>query len=1155
MKYSIFAFPVLLLCVLSRVSAGSRSSILLGQLDLHTAGPGQTYVNNTDTTVAVLSFSQLGLNATTTVHGALTAAGFLSVDPPANPRDASERFELRVGDFGVDLSVYSDLFIFGAVVRGYDGPSRIAVSSSTDDFASSEELEFPAGMATDFSVRVTTGGRLPAGGVTVRFTAASAAGNLSSPDNYLGFANSLAYGRFLVYASPKRCPVGSASGCVHGARAKVARVTSEDHVTLGVIDHGPFGVYECTATGAGAGAGAVHAAVPAERSLKVVCECTCFELPPDAEFDVCVPGTLSGGHALAGTVCAGGTVTSAAGAATYAACDTIDGDLRLTFPSLEAVEFPRVRHITGELVLENKVLSLKMPLLETIGGNVLVGTAYLTSLETPRLRSLCGAGLLVQSTQVPSVQVPMLGGTAAFIVITDTVTPLLDIDLGSVGGGPTQLTGSDSASSSCVLCVKGRSASEKIGRLSGLAALREVRSTAYQNDYVSLSRLSEVTSLDFLRHTNLGGEAGAHQDVKLSLSTSSFAAQGHFESDGTWRVAHLMVVNVYGLLSFKVPGLCGSSWSLLQVRSNQGMSAVDLGSVAGGPREISLESNLFLAGHSTSPLTTVLGLTSLERVRTVSVVREVSFEWLEPGAFAAPLLNAAYGEGAERLKIRIYRCVAPATLSFEFLTDLDSLYVSSVSGMTSFGLPRLASDEVASLLVSGNADLTHVDLGSVGGGPIAIRSATESILLRLEGQGSSRITSIDGLTRLTTFESGANRDGQVILRYITTSTLPAAVLSASFSTGAAAASLVVQDLTLSGGELVWPGVVDVRRIDANRVAGATAIRFPNLATSTMSRINAISNADTTLLDFGSVGGGPSRIVHPAEAWAAPLDIRGKSPTLVTTILGLDNVSEVACVDDPSAHLCTTRFTALATLPLNLLSALNTRGRQPLSIYVQANSFPTPIAFDLPNVTDARMVLAEDNTGIPALRMPYLNTTSMQQLQVEGNIDFHSVDAGSVGGGPQELTGGADGNAASLRLRGSASHVIENVTGLSNLVRVSSYANKWNYVDLAYLGTGTSSLQEVLSDLQFAGGANRLRLIVEQTPFTELRFTNVPALYSLRVINNANLGVLRFSGTPANSIDEAVIQGNTALPDGCATAIDPLAVSFSTSGSPSGACPV
>eukprot|EP01013_Petalomonas_cantuscygni_P038618 TRINITY_DN6980_c0_g3_i1.p1 TRINITY_DN6980_c0_g3~~TRINITY_DN6980_c0_g3_i1.p1 ORF type:complete len:1153 (-),score=242.89 TRINITY_DN6980_c0_g3_i1:511-3969(-) len=1150
--HSTLILSALLFCALARVGAGSRSSILLGQLDLHMSGPGHTVVNNTNTTVAALSFSQLGLNATTTIYGALAAIDFPSVYPPASPKDASERFELRVGDFGVDLSRYSDLFIFGAVVRGNDGPSRIAVSSSTDDFASSEELEFPAGKATDFSVRVKTGGHLPIGGVTVRFTAASAAGNSSTPDNYLGFVNSPKYGRFVVYSSPARCPVGSASGCVHGTRARTAGVTSKDHVELGMIDHGPYGMYECTATGTRAGAG--HVVVPAERSLKVSCECTCFELPPDAEFDACAPGVLSSGHAYAGTVCAGGLVTDAAGAAAYAACDTIDGDLRLTFPSLEAVEFPRVRHISGELAVVSKVLSLKLPLLETVGGS-LVQTAHMTSLEQPRLRSLCGAGLIVRTTQVPSVHLPMLQGTAAFVVITETDTPSLDIDLGSVGGGPTLLTGGDGTSYSCVMCVEGKGSSQQIARLAGLTALREIRSTAHQNDLVSFARLPKVSSLDFLRHTHLGGEAGAHQDVKLSLSSSSFAVQGDFESEGTWRISYLLVTNMHGLLSFKVPGLCGSTWNFLQVRSSQGMTVVDLGSVAGGPREISLDGGpMILSGHASSPLATVLGMTRLERVRGIVTGRTMRLEHLEPGAFPPPLLNAVYGEGAERLRIEVSRCEAPAILSFEALTDLASLFVNSVSGMTSFRLPRLASEEIGSFRISGNSDLTHVDLGSVGGGPAVIRSTTDTILFRLEGHTSAKISSIEGLTRLTAFESGNHLDGQVILGDITAPALPTSLLSASFGADDAATSLVAEDVTLGGGELVWPGVVGVRRIYVSRIAGVTAIRFPNLATPTMSQIVAQNNPDVTLLDFGSVGGGPTRIVHPSAAWGIPLDIRGKAPTLITTILGLDDVSEVACAHDLSDNNCVVRFVSLGTLPLNLIPAVNSRGRHPLSIYAQTNDFPTSIAFDFVNVTGARLILVEGNTGISALRVPFLNTTSMEQLHVDINAGLHTVDFGSIGGGPEELTGGADGNAACLRLRGFTANVIENVAGLSNLVRVSSYADKWNSVDVAYVGTNTSSLQDLLSNLQFADGANRLRLFVEDTPFTELRFTSVPSLDNLRVIRNVNLGVLRFPGTPADSIGEATIQGNLALPDGCANAIDPLAVLFSTGGSPSGACP-
>jgi hypothetical protein len=94
-------------------------------------------------------------------------------------------------------------------------------------------------------------------------------------------------------------------------------------------------------------------------------------------------------------VCAGGSVRSSAEAAVYAACDTVQGDLRITGRDVELEAFAGLRHVTGRLEISGNAVIDDLSGLERLTqvGELLIR-------DNPELETLRGLEGLVRANRV-----------------------------------------------------------------------------------------------------------------------------------------------------------------------------------------------------------------------------------------------------------------------------------------------------------------------------------------------------------------------------------------------------------------------------------------------------------------------------------------------------------------------------------------------------------------------------------------------------------------------------------------------------------------------------------------------------------------------------------------------------------------------------------
>lgn len=94
-------------------------------------------------------------------------------------------------------------------------------------------------------------------------------------------------------------------------------------------------------------------------------------------------------------VCAGGAVRSNADAAAYAACDTVQGDLRVTGEDVELAAFSELRHVTGTLEISgNGAID------DLSGLEQLTQVGELVLRDNPELQTLRGLEGLVRAKRV-----------------------------------------------------------------------------------------------------------------------------------------------------------------------------------------------------------------------------------------------------------------------------------------------------------------------------------------------------------------------------------------------------------------------------------------------------------------------------------------------------------------------------------------------------------------------------------------------------------------------------------------------------------------------------------------------------------------------------------------------------------------------------------
>eukprot|EP01013_Petalomonas_cantuscygni_P044202 TRINITY_DN87_c0_g1_i1.p1 TRINITY_DN87_c0_g1~~TRINITY_DN87_c0_g1_i1.p1 ORF type:complete len:1149 (+),score=290.20 TRINITY_DN87_c0_g1_i1:149-3595(+) len=1144
---------IIVFCSLFVAVVGSRSADLVGVLDLHGADVSTGDWNAVNQTgVDTLRISRVGLSPPSVpIFGALSAAGFHDTAPASSPVNAVQYFEL-VANFSLPPDDRSDVFVYASVLRGRDAPALFTVSSSVDGYASVISwLNFsadgdghPVTYATEVMLHVPTGGKLPGGGVIIRIAPATASANASSPSTYFALANSVRAGRVAVYTAPAWCPRGSRDACRHGAVAlsSVVHGSRRDQVVTGECDHGSLGTYDC-------------AAATDAPELKVKCSCNCYRDPfadGSVAYDACDDAS-AGSHAYAGESCAGATVTTAGGAAAFDACDTVIGALTVSLASAGAVTFPRVRRITGQLILSGATTSAAFPYLETVGGGVAATGAALTAADLSRVRDICGK-VLAWDSPAASVAVPMLGTRLAAAVRVKTTAADAGVDIGSVGGGPVELTGDNTG----VLVLSADPPAALIARVTGLGALRRVRSRVGQRDEVQFVGVSGT--LEFLGVVDFGGEESEGRAVAFELQ-SCVLASAEVSVPYLRAVASLGVRYNDGIVAFHAPRVCGTSLKFLYVDTNAGMHTADLGSLGGGPLAVESGASdaIRLRGASNADrLTTILGLTRLQRVASRSgTVDGVRLSYLGADAWPRGVRDATWGVGSERLQLGITWCDFPATLVFPGVVEVESLSVTACAGTgAAFAFPHLAGTEMKQLAIYNNPGVTALDIGSVGGGPQVVRG-TATNPLYISGASSAPVTSLVGLTRLARIESGAGADRTARYAYLRLPELPATIMTAAYGTGSSRMNLFLQGIELTGsGDVTFSGATDVSALSVRNCIGIRAVRLPHLATDTFSSLVLISNVGLHTLDLGSVAGGP-RAFTPASGSSSLIDVRNDPLSRVSSWVGLGRVESVGC-SPAGAAPCAILFQYADGLPPDFFSHITNLGgalARP-TLRIRHSSFASPVDVDMANVTDMEWLEVQSSTNLTALRVPNLNTTAMGAILIADNGELVHADLGSAGGGPETLTGTND-HTTVLEIGSTIPRVLDNVTGLDRLRRIASRPSQQGPVIFRLLGPNTVGLATTLGAVEFGTGTEAVALTVEHTPFPVLRFAAAAQLHSLTVTENAALTQLRFDAMPADGIVQTVtVTNNAALPEACALAPDPFTpVPLVQSGNnPSGTCP-
>eukprot|EP01013_Petalomonas_cantuscygni_P004628 TRINITY_DN1501_c0_g1_i1.p1 TRINITY_DN1501_c0_g1~~TRINITY_DN1501_c0_g1_i1.p1 ORF type:complete len:1168 (-),score=306.28 TRINITY_DN1501_c0_g1_i1:527-4030(-) len=1136
-------------------SVDGRKSYLVATVDIHPVDETVDVVNGTAELggAGPVTMSRLmSPAALSPLTGVMSLTGF-PMTVPAAPKDATTYLEIA---FSVPAGgSFGGVYVYATAVAGPNAPVTYSVSSSMDGFATAADTftmsQQPGSEVTAVSVNVTMFIRsptiLPDGStVIVRVTAASAPRNGTSADAWFGLTNHAEVGRVAVYAAPFRCPMEGGNGCTHGVWALESRSRSlaspahtsgtlNRNVKYGDLDHGDFGTYDCTRTD-------LSGNVPASgvmQDVLVQCQCDCYADPP--KYDPCDDSSKT--HLFAGTVCAGGgpPLTSASDVLAYDACDTLDGSLVIKLSSAITVEFPRVRRIIGLVTVDPASQGrVRLPLLEYCAG-VQVEGLVTTGFETPRLRGLCGGALVVKGTGMSALQLPMLGRRALEALELQSPSRTLAVDIGSMMGGPEALLGSPSTTR--VLGLEG------LTDLVGLSALRRVLPAPGASSSVVISYNKNPTVVAPLRDVEIGGEEGESRDVAFEFEGNDFSSSGSVEVEfsSLRAVTGVIVSSNKGLLALRAPRVSGAAWRQLAVQANNHLVELDLGSVSGGPGvlDCTLVYCLYVLGYSSS--VRIQRVDGMSRLRAIlgpaSGGGLVRLQYVGANAFASGFQNATFGTSTRRVKIDISYATLPTTLAFPGVVELTSLSVVYTDSGSSLLFPNLAGDVMESLNVYYNTDLNHVDLGSVGGGPMSFDS-TESILCQV----STRLPifiALEGLWRTTSFVGRGSSPGQVTFQRLTMPSFPASLLAASYRGSPVGISLMFDFVDVAGGsgEIVFPNATDILKLQVTSSSGFTTWRFPSLTATTMERVYFYGNPGVHTADFGSVSGGPRAIVGRS---GAALIIGGSGSTHLTTIQGLDQVELVSCATSGTT-VCSVSFLYLDTLPMHLLEVTTTYGLAgaPMGLGFSFVTLSQPIEAIFPNVTQAYYVTVTGNSGVTALRVPYWNSAESRSADVGNNADMHTVDLGSVGGGPVMLFGQSSPNAYLLRLSGTATQPIETFLGMQNLEKVGGHAK--NFVTFEFLAANASTTaQALLDNVTFSTGDGVARLVVADTAFTKMRVSGAAGMYAIDVSNNALLTSLKFPAMPANGVNDTTsIINNAVLPDGCATDLAPLTVGMLT----------
>eukprot|EP01013_Petalomonas_cantuscygni_P022655 TRINITY_DN43954_c0_g1_i1.p1 TRINITY_DN43954_c0_g1~~TRINITY_DN43954_c0_g1_i1.p1 ORF type:complete len:1041 (-),score=230.83 TRINITY_DN43954_c0_g1_i1:4188-7310(-) len=997
------AFFLAVLLGLSRaVSSPSRYHI--AKFDLNSADPTTTALSAESLFYAAsASWSRTG------VSSSVFSKTFSAVDFSTSSAPTSEYFEITVSGITEPSDGFADLHAVFDVIAGPDAPDALLAFSSLDMYAIAHstasltrgstsnpaavtrvDLRIPVTPRTrkSWQTNGTTGGSFPSS-VTMRIAASSArATGLSS---YVLLRNTVGNDTG-IFAAPSGCP---STTCLQNEMSYNAYVPSENYVeSSGLRVHRGMGQWDCSTNGT---------SVPGDgpfteeerRSVTVSCRCECWSpapvlTTPVGQVDGCDPATMDD----FGLKCTSPTtVASAADITALDACDVLDGSLSITWGA--SVTLSRLRRITGALTMTSGATTteLVMPKLEYVGSASVQGTS-LTKLEAPVLMAVCGGELHVSDTGIDKLMLPWLAYTPtatsmAYLIIEDN-TALTYASVGSLGGGPLELVGNPSWWDP-TLSLSAHS-SQRL-RVDGLWNLQTIRGWDGRTNFVTLHRLGGpgATLPSGVLSATYGWDDGSTDESMRLEITDNDCTTLVAEMPGVRGLTQLDVTGNSQLKELKLPSL-GSGLALemqgITIRDNPDLAWVDLGSVGGGPTVMyglpgEGWDTLVLQGVS-SQLLRVDGLSALTTIKAEPTKEtHVRTEYLggAGATFPSTLLSAAYGQGTERVRISFKnnQMTHHNEARFDGIVDFGYFEFEGNQGPTRLVVANAGSgtDFTCDLIsVQDNPDLEHIDIGSVGGGPVVIRGATlyagaGYTALALQGSATQRATVV-GFSKLQAVKSNAGDANTVGFSFLQgdASTFPLQLLNAEYGTGAEMVDLSVSDCLLSpAGTWTFPNVTALAALSVHDNTGLLGLEFPRLGEAgglSMLRIAVEANYDLTSVDLGSSGGGPVSVT--GQQWGL-LAIGGRSSARMT-VTGLTSLTSISSRANEEQYVTFEHVTP--SLPASVFNAAYGTGVNRVFLQV---AYCDGNDFDFANVAELASLEILDNFDLARLKFPLLTAVT------------------------------------------------------------------------------------------------------------------------------------------------------------------------------------
>eukprot|EP01013_Petalomonas_cantuscygni_P043960 TRINITY_DN861_c0_g1_i10.p1 TRINITY_DN861_c0_g1~~TRINITY_DN861_c0_g1_i10.p1 ORF type:complete len:617 (+),score=147.32 TRINITY_DN861_c0_g1_i10:55-1851(+) len=474
-------------------------------------------------------------------------------------------------------------------------------------------------------------------------------------------------------------------------------------------------------------------------------------------------------------------------------------------------------------------------------------------------------------------------------------------------------------------------------------------------------------------------------------------------------------VDVHGcaaLPAFHLPRLGGAVAGTIAVTENgDGLAAVDLGSLGGGPRAL-----VGTPGRAAAPLVTgfpavvplifgvqgtettlvrLTGMTALQRVESAPGERMlVQLESVRMASFPVGLQQAEYGNGSRGVGIMMFAVAFDSPTTVELLSVGDLVYVAVLKSthITRFAMPHWTTTEPVSLIaVDLCPHLAEVDLGSVGGGPVIIANP---FLPEMNGLVLSRWTpfamSVRGLTALREVRGYVGHPGTRVDLKGLAGPIPPTLWNATYSAGAERLLIQIRESELPP-VVVMPGVTDFEQFRAFGNRGAGTISLPNVGPVSVTALDFHDNEDLREVEVGTVGGGPVEVAMHRDRsdddipQLEGLVFVGLPSAPLTRIAGFGLLESIRQVPPASPSTDGEPFVSLAylqvpSLPEGLFSAAFGVGAERVGFSMYSVTFGAPTEMSFPNATQFEFLFFQEVRNVTALRAPDVETLKTLEIR-------------------------------------------------------------------------------------------------------------------------------------------------------------------------------